>query len=60
VEGLLRRHKLSYALRSWGQDELVYAVDIPLAMKTDELSTSLVGLSGKDKVGVVWEEKKNK
>jgi hypothetical protein len=29
-------------------------------MKTDELSTSLVGLSGKDKVGVVWEEKKNK
>ena len=60
VEGLLRRHKLSYELRSWGQEELVYAVDIPLAMKTDELSTNLVGLSGKDKVGVVWEEKKNK
>ncbi len=41
-------------------EELVYAVDVPLAMKTDELSTSLVGLSGKDKVGVEWGEKKNK
>ena len=56
----MRRHKLSYELRSWGHEELVYAVDVPLAMKTDELSTSLVGLSGKDKVGVEWGEKKNK
>ena len=60
VEALLRRHKLAFELRSWGQQELVYAVDVPLAMKTDELSTSLVGLSGKDKVGVEWGEKKNK
>ncbi len=60
VEALLRRHKLGFELRSWGQEELVYAVDVPLAMKTDELSTSLVGLSGKDKVGVEWGEKKNK
>lgn len=60
VEALLRRHKLGYELRSWGQEELVYAVDVPLAMKTDELSTSLVGLSGKDKVGVEWGEKKVK
>ena len=29
-------------------------------MKTDALSTSLVGLGGKDKVGVEWDEKKNK
>jgi len=60
VEALLRRHKLGFELRSWGQQELVYAVDVPLAMKTDELSTNLVGLSGKDKVGVEWGEKKNK
>ena len=60
VEVLLRRHKLSYELRSWSQEELVYAVDVPLAMKTDELSTSLVGLAGKDKVGVEWGEKKVK
>ena len=38
----------------------MYAVDVPLAMKTDELSTSLVGLSGKDKVGVEWGEKKKR
>jgi hypothetical protein len=60
VEALLRRFKLGYELRSWGQDELVYVVDVPLAMKTDELSTSLVGLAPKDKIGVEWEEKKNK
>jgi len=60
VEALLRRHNLGYELRSWGQEELVYAVDVPLAMKTDALSTSLVGLGEKDKVGVEWGEKKIK
>ena len=60
VEELLRRHKLEYELRSWGKDELVYVVDVPLAMKTDEMSASLVGLAGKDKVGVEWEDKKTK
>jgi len=60
IEALLRRHRLAYELRSWGPEELVYAVDVPLAMKTDELSTSLVGLAPKDKVGVEWGEKKVK
>jgi uncharacterized membrane protein YhiD involved in acid resistance len=60
IEALLRRFKLGYELRSWGQEELVYVVDVPLAMKTDELSTSLMGLAPKDKIGVEWEEKKNK
>ena len=60
VEALLRRFKLGYELRSWGPEELVYVVNVPLAMKTDELSTSLVGLAPKDKIGVEWEEKKTK
>ena len=60
VETLLRRHKLEFELRSWGQQELVYAVSVPLSMKTDALSTSLVELGDKDKVGVEWGEKKNK
>jgi hypothetical protein len=60
VEALLRRHKLGYELRSWSPEELVYAVDVPLAMKTDAVSTSLIGLSGADAVGVQWEEKKSK
>jgi hypothetical protein len=58
VEGLLRRHKLGYELRSWGQDELVYIVNLPISMRTDELSTALVELGGKDKIGVEWGEKK--
>jgi hypothetical protein len=60
VEALLRRFKLGYELRSWGPAELVYVVNVPLAMKTDELSTGLVGLAPKDKIGVEWEEKKTK
>jgi hypothetical protein len=58
VEGLLRRHKLGYELRSWGQDELVYIVNLPISMRTDALSTALVELGGKDKIGVEWGEKK--
>ncbi len=38
----------------------MYVVDVPLARKIDELSTSLVGLGSKDQVGVEWEEKKVK
>jgi uncharacterized membrane protein YhiD involved in acid resistance len=60
VEGLLRRRKLDFELRSWGQDELVYIVELPLSAKTDDLSTALVGLGGKDQVGVEWGEKKVK
>jgi hypothetical protein len=60
VESLLRRSNLGYELRSWGQNELMYVVDVPLARKIDELSTSLVGLGSKDQVGVEWEEKKLK
>lgn len=58
VEGMLRRYKLGYELRSWGQNELMYVVDVPLARKTDEISAALVGLGNKDEVGVEWEEKK--
>jgi uncharacterized membrane protein YhiD involved in acid resistance len=60
VEALLRRHKLVYELRSWGQGELVYAVDLPITKRTDDLSTALVGLAAKEPIGVVWEEKKVK
>lgn len=60
IEALLRRYKLGYELRSWGQNELMYVVDVPLARKIDEVSTSLVGLGGKEQVGVEWEEKKVK
>ena len=60
VEGLLRRRNLSYQLRSWGQEELVYMVELPLSLKTDDLSTDLVGLGAKDQVGIEWGEKKVK
>jgi uncharacterized membrane protein YhiD involved in acid resistance len=60
VEGLLRRRQLGFELRSWGQEELVYVVDLPFSVKTDDLSTGIVGLRGKDQVGVEWGEKKVK
>lgn len=57
VESLLRRHKLAYELRSWEQDELVYVVQLPISRRTDDLSTALVELAGKDPIGVEWGEK---
>ena len=60
VESLLRRHQRGYQLRSGGQGDLVYAVDLPITKRTDDLSTALVGLGGKDQIGVEWGEKKVK
>jgi len=60
VEAVLRRHNLDYDLRSWGADELVYTVDVPIAKRTEAISGQLVALGGKTPPGVVWEEKKAK
>ena len=60
IEAVLRRHNLDYDLRSWGSDELVYSVDVPIAKRTDAISGQLVALGGKTPPGVVWEEKKVK
>jgi hypothetical protein len=60
VESVLRRHNLEYDLRSWGQDELVYSVEVPIAKRTDAISGQLVSLGGKDPVGIEWDEKKPK
>jgi uncharacterized membrane protein YhiD involved in acid resistance len=60
VEALLRRHRLGFELRSWGQSELVYVVNLPISKRTDELSTALVALGAKEPVGVEWGEKKTK
>ena len=60
VETVLRRHNLEYDLRSWGQDELVYSVEVPIAKRTDAISSQLVSLGGKEPVGIEWSEKKPK
>lgn len=60
VETVLRRHRLDYDLRSWGANELVYSVDVPLAMRTDAISGQLVSLGVKTPLGVEWDEKKPK
>lgn len=60
VETVLRRHRLDYDLRSWGANELVYSVEVPLAMRTDAISGQLVSLGVKTPLGVEWDEKKPK
>jgi uncharacterized membrane protein YhiD involved in acid resistance len=60
VEAVLRRHNLDYDLRSWGADELVYSVEVPIAKRIDAISGQLVALGGKTPPGVVWDEKKAK
>lgn len=58
LEGLLRRERLEYELRSWGTSELVYAVAVPLERRTDTISKAIVGLGREgEEVGVEWDEK---
>lgn len=58
IETLFRRRRVEYDLRSWSQDELEYALRIPLDLKTEVLSTAIVELAGKDQLAVEWDEKK--
>ena len=60
LELLLRRHKVTFELRTAGQKELVYETQLPLAASTDRISNAILQLQPKDEIEVVWEEKKKK
>ena len=60
VEGLLRRNRVRYELRTAGPKELVYETHMPLAVRTDRVSNAVLQLQPKGEIEVVWEEKKKK
>jgi hypothetical protein len=60
VEGLLRRARVTYELRSAGAKDLVYQAELPMSARTDRLSNAILQLEPGGGTEVTWEEKKKK
>jgi len=60
IEAILRRHKVTYELRSTGPKELTYETELPLEARTDRISNSILQLKPGSEMEVNWEEKKKK
>jgi hypothetical protein len=60
VEAILRRSEAKYELRSAGAKDLVYAVQLPVSVKTDRIANAILLLQPGGDTEVTWEEKKKK
>ncbi len=60
VEGILRRYRITYELRSAGAKELVYDTQLPWDIRTDRVSNAILALEPDNEKEVVWDEKKKK
>jgi hypothetical protein len=60
VDRLLTRYHLAYELRAVSTEELDYEVRIPLARKTDRLSSIIMKLDPENATAVEWDDKKEK
>jgi len=58
IEGVLRRRRIPFDLRSTSTEAICYEVKLPLGIHTDNVSEALIGLKRADLVNVKWEEKK--
>ena len=57
-EGVLRRRRIPFELRSTSADEVCYEVKLPLDIHTDKVSDALMGLNPPRSVNVKWAQKK--
>ncbi len=60
VETLLQRHAIEFELRTVSEKELVYAVRLPVASRTDRLSNAIHRLARGQAPSVGWQERKVK
>ena len=60
LEALLRRHRVSFELRSSSPEELWYEVELPFGRRTDRVSNAILALAPERKIAVEWDEKKAK
>ena len=58
-EGVFRRRKIPFELRSTSNAEICYQVKMPLDTHTDSVSDALSGLSAERPISVKWEQKKD-
>ena len=57
IEEILRRYKVRYELRTTSEENVVYMVTTPKALRTDRVSNVIVELAPDGKGEVAWEEK---
>jgi hypothetical protein len=60
VEGVLRRFRVPFDLRSSSAEEIRYEVKVPINRKTETISEAIVALDSKQAIEVAWEKKKEK
>jgi uncharacterized membrane protein YhiD involved in acid resistance len=59
IEGVLRRRRIPFELRSTSEEGICYEVKLPLGTHTDKVSETLMGLKAAEPINVKWEEKKD-
>jgi uncharacterized membrane protein YhiD involved in acid resistance len=59
IEGVFRRRRIPYELRSTATEEICYEVKLPLDTHTDTISDALVSLKAAHSLDVKWEPKKD-
>jgi MgtC family len=57
IEGVFRRRRIPYELRSTATEEICYEVKLPLTTHTDTISDALISLKAACSVDVKWEPK---
>ena len=57
IEEILRRYKVRYELRTTSEENVVYMVTTPKALRTDRVSNVIMELAPEGKGEVAWEEK---
>ena len=60
IELVLRRYRLRWDLRTLADEELIYDVQVPVAIRTENVSQAISALDAKSIVAVEWAEKKTK
>ncbi len=59
IEGVLRRRRIPYELRSTSEEETCYEVKLALGTHTDKASEALMALKSAQPINVKWEQKKD-
>jgi uncharacterized membrane protein YhiD involved in acid resistance len=60
IEGILRRYNLHFELRTSSDEEVCYDVEVPLELKTDRVTNTILKLDPEGHASVVWADKKKK
>ena len=60
IESILSRYKLKYEIRTTSDEEVCYDVQVPLEIKTDRITNSILKLDPEGHASVDWTDKKAK